>query len=128
MKVAVKYSVLFGEGLRVLRTTSGYDQGTLAKILGVTGPTVSRWETGEVSPKVEQVAQIGAVLGFSPSSIHRDVEAAIEGLKKRGVEVILDPDLIGRDYCLLSGKALREVLEKDYCLLSGKALREVLEI
>lgn len=110
MKVAVKYSVLFGEGLRVLRTTSEYDQGTLAKRLGVTNSTVSRWETGETSPKVEQVALLAKVLGFKTSSLYKDMEVAINHLRDKDVEVILDPKKIG-EVILISGKSLQAVLE-----------------
>ena len=40
----------FGKMLRELRVEKGMNQETLAKILNVTGATISRWEASIVEP------------------------------------------------------------------------------
>lgn len=52
-----------------LRRQLGWDQKQLADALGVTQPTVSRWEAGTVQPKLKQ---IWAMLELDPDAKHED--------------------------------------------------------
>ena len=122
MKLAVKYSTLFGEVLRSKRKCSPFrgDQIRLSHHMGVTGSTVSRWETGEVTPRVDQFAKISQILGFKPSNFYEQMGEVSHRLQEKGVQVIFSEEddinfllSVGEEdgYVLLSGKALREMLK-----------------
>ncbi len=49
--------------LRKLRTTAGFSQDDLAKRVGVTQATVSRWEDGTMTPKTDKLRSLAKALG-----------------------------------------------------------------
>ena len=54
--------------IRELRTRSGgkgISQGVLAKAIGMTTNTISRWETGTYKPKLEDLDKLSRFLGVS---------------------------------------------------------------
>jgi transcriptional regulator with XRE-family HTH domain len=52
-----------GKRLRRARLEQGVSQGTLAKKLGVSQPTISNWEQGRAKPDGREVAKLERVLG-----------------------------------------------------------------
>lgn len=59
-----------GEGIRKAREAKGMSQGDLAAALGSSGNwAVSRWEQGNVLPRLDTFARICDVLGVSADSI-----------------------------------------------------------
>jgi len=51
--------------LRATRTKRGYTQEALGEMLGVEKKQISRWETGDVTPGSEKLAEIARVLKVS---------------------------------------------------------------
>lgn len=54
-----------GGVLRVIRAGRGMSQGYLARRVGVSQATVSKWETGDATPSVETIHALGFALGAS---------------------------------------------------------------
>ena len=55
--------------LQSLRIQNGYTQANIAKLLGVTIPTVSSWERGLSSPSPKYVPKLAEVLNVSRKEI-----------------------------------------------------------
>ena len=51
--------------IRKARVHAGMTQEELADALGVTNGTVSRWETGKISPSVSNLKRLSQSLGVS---------------------------------------------------------------
>ena len=49
--------------VKELRTAAGMTQKTLADQLGVTVPTVSKWELGQRTPELEKIFRMTLILG-----------------------------------------------------------------
>ena len=61
------------EAIERERLARGLTQDALARLIGVSGPTISRWESGETRTiKPRDAAAIGRALGIR---LHRHVEA-----------------------------------------------------
>ncbi|SMC63589.1 Helix-turn-helix domain-containing protein [Kibdelosporangium aridum] len=59
-------SLALGAALREARIDAGHEQLTkFAELLGKPAPTLSRWETGQRTPRPEDVAQILTMLGIT---------------------------------------------------------------
>jgi transcriptional regulator with XRE-family HTH domain len=56
-----------GEQLRRYREAQGFSQAELGRRLGVTGPTISRYETGEMQIDADELPRFAVVLGVSPA-------------------------------------------------------------
>lgn len=55
----------FGERLRELRTEKNLSSVELGKELGVSGPTVIRWENETILPTIEKLYNIAKFFGVS---------------------------------------------------------------
>jgi len=53
----------FSEQLRYFRERAGFTQEQLAPQIGVVTRTVSRWETGQITPKVRELQALAEILG-----------------------------------------------------------------
>lgn len=62
------------EKLNSLRVESGLSQSTLAEQMGVTRQTVSRWETGEAVPTMDNLRRLGELYGVSVGYLLNDSE------------------------------------------------------
>lgn len=61
---------LSGERIRRLRVSQGYSQAELARAIGVTTRTVTRWETGQGEPQVgPPLRHLAAFLRVTPAAI-----------------------------------------------------------
>ncbi|HEX2039520.1 MAG TPA: helix-turn-helix transcriptional regulator [Acidimicrobiales bacterium] len=60
----------FGELLRRRREARGLEQAELARLLGVTQQTVSKWETGVTVPRPSRVAALARALGLDAGLLH----------------------------------------------------------
>lgn len=65
-----------GDAIRAARTRAGYDQPTLAYILGVTKGSISAWECGRAAPGVARLANICRALRTTPNELLGFTEAA----------------------------------------------------
>ncbi|SCM75485.1 XRE family transcriptional regulator protein [uncultured Pleomorphomonas sp.] len=70
--------------LRHLRRLAGMKQSHLADLMGVTQPTVSRWENGSLPPTVEQTQALQAIFAARP-------DPAQDAALKRLVETSMSP-------------------------------------
>ena len=61
--------IKIGKFIAELRKENGYTQEQLAEKLGVTGKTVSRWETGTYLPPIEKLQQISILYSVSMNDI-----------------------------------------------------------
>ena len=62
--------------VRELRTAAGMTQKALADQLGVTVPTVSKWELGQRTPELEKVFRMTLIFGVSIEEIVQRTESA----------------------------------------------------
>ena len=62
--------------VRELRTAAGMTQKELADQLGVTVPTVSKWELGQRTPELEKVFRMTLIFGVSIEKIVQRTESA----------------------------------------------------
>ena len=59
----------FGEKLKAIRSNRGLSQEDLARILGTSKQVISRYETGQRSPKLETTIDYAEKLGFTHASL-----------------------------------------------------------
>ena len=62
--------------VKELRTAAGMTQKTLADQLGVTVPTVSKWELGQRTPELEKIFRMTLILGVGIDQIVQRTESA----------------------------------------------------
>jgi transcriptional regulator with XRE-family HTH domain len=62
--------------VKELRTAAGMTQKALADQLGVTVPTVSKWELGQRTPELERVFRMTQIFGVPIEEIVQRTESA----------------------------------------------------
>lgn len=62
--------------VKELRTAAGMTQKALADQLGVTVPTVSKWELGQRTPELERVFRMTLIFGVPIEEIVQRAESA----------------------------------------------------
>ena len=62
--------------VKELRTAAGMTQKALADQLGVTVPTVSKWELGQRTPELERVFRMTLISGVPIEEIVQRTESA----------------------------------------------------
>lgn len=62
--------------VKELRTAAGMTQKTLADQLGVTVPTVSKWELGLRTPELEKIFKMTLIFGVGVDQIVQRTESA----------------------------------------------------
>lgn len=62
--------------VRELRVAAGMTQKALADQLGVTVPTVSKWELGQRTPELERVFRMTMIFGVPIEEIVQRTESA----------------------------------------------------
>ncbi len=62
---SVMNNVEFGKFLKSARLAANMTQAHLAAYMNVTPPTVSKWESGKLVPRLETVQKLSQVLKFS---------------------------------------------------------------
>lgn len=62
--------------VKELRTKAGMTQKALADQLGVTVPTVSKWELGQRTPELERVFRMTLIFGVPIEEIVQRTESA----------------------------------------------------
>ena len=58
-----------GERIRTYRMARGFSQAFLAGLVGVTGATLSRWETGHIQLRVPNLEVLARALGVTPEDL-----------------------------------------------------------
>lgn len=71
--------------VKELRTAAGMTQKALADQLGVTVPTVSKWELGQRTPELERVFRMTLIFGVTIEEIVQRTESAWEGSEKHDI-------------------------------------------
>lgn len=71
--------------VKELRTAAGMTQKALADQLGVTVPTVSKWELGQRTPELERVFRMTLIFGVPIEEIVQRTESAREGSEKHDI-------------------------------------------
>ena len=59
--------------LRELRENAGYSQCSLAARLGLTPPTINRWEHGRAFPRLQNLKKLADLYGVSVRTIKEAV-------------------------------------------------------
>lgn len=62
--------------VKELRTAAGMTQKALADQLGVTVPTVSKWELGQRTPELEKIFRMTLIFGVPIEEIVQRTESA----------------------------------------------------
>ena len=62
--------------VKELRTAAGMTQKALADQLGVTVPTVSKWELGQRTPELEKIFRMTLIFGVGIDQIVQRTESA----------------------------------------------------
>lgn len=60
--------------LRELRENAGYSQCSLAARLGLTPPTINRWERGRACPRLQNLKKLADLYGVSVRTIKEAVK------------------------------------------------------
>ena len=84
----VLYRALVGRVIASHRARLNWQQPQLAAHLGINQASLSRIETGQSTPTVEQLAVIAAALGTSPGALLAEADQAGRLLESQGYKVI----------------------------------------
>ena len=79
---------ILGNRIEEARLNQGISQAQLARMLGVTKETVSKWESGDKEPTPEHLRDLGTVLKVSSDhllGIERQQVISVQGLKDEDV-------------------------------------------
>lgn len=112
-------STPFAEALRRARESRGLKKAELARIMGITGPAISQWESGATSPELPRFTQLLEILDLDP----REEPFATYLLSTAG----LGPEddlgtLFGREYAKLRNAAVHDATARQ---MKGSVLRQV---
>ena len=81
--------VRFGANLKRLRISKGLSQADIATELGVSGPSISGWESGRARPKHDRLRPLAALLGVPAAQLLVDLATdPAEDLINQGREKI----------------------------------------
>lgn len=64
-----------GARLRVIRKEMGMSQEELARRMGMSYMTIRRWETGQRSPRAEEIKRLAAILGVGEEALWGEAPA-----------------------------------------------------
>jgi transcriptional regulator with XRE-family HTH domain len=62
---------MLGDVIREYRMKLGYSRDAFARLLGVSGPAVTKWEHNEANPSAQSFANIAQALGLSGDELYR---------------------------------------------------------
>ena len=62
--------------LKILRIKKGYSQLELGKAVGLSGPTISNYESGELTPKPPAAMRLAKELGFDWKRFYEETETS----------------------------------------------------
>lgn len=92
-------SNLFSKNLKFLRETKKISKNKLGEMVGVNQTTIGRWETGEITPSIDNVEEVARVLNVAlPDLLIKDLENNNEGgdeleeLFKKNKDILNDDD------------------------------------
>ncbi|MBT5435190.1 MAG: helix-turn-helix transcriptional regulator [Rhodospirillaceae bacterium] len=112
MEQHTTYAAVVGHTLRDFREKGGFDQHAMAKKLGITQPSWSRIERGDVAISIEQLSKIADALSLQPNAIIKKADDSASAL--RGLNVQVDDDRTktakGSDGKLLVAAALGAII------------------
>ena len=100
--------MFFGGNLQFLRRTNGMTQEKLASRMGVSRQTVSKWESGEVTPELGKLMELCDVFGCSLDGLLRS--DLTEGKDDRLRPVLVKGFACAR-YLIISANARRDAEE-----------------
>ena len=81
------YTVLLGSLIARLRKQNSFDQIQFAELIGMSQPTLSKIENGQIVLSVVQLKIIAENLNTSPGSILENVELIVNNLEERGIVI-----------------------------------------
>ena len=108
----------FATTLKRIRTEKGMSQEEFAAFLGTSKQNISRYEIGEVSPKISTAAKMAEKLGISLAELNGDKP---QKELQPDPEVQLKLDRIAAIFHQLSDENQRRILDLSEVLLKGQA-------
>lgn len=81
---------ILGERICVARKEAGLRQYELARAIGVTDPTVNRWERGHNAPRLEQRRALAQILGRPVEFFEEPVASSEDHAVQTLARVLLD--------------------------------------
>jgi transcriptional regulator with XRE-family HTH domain len=106
------YSQLVARLVGQLRQQRGFDQKQFAEQLGVSQPTWSRAENGQMGLSLDQLAGAAKVLGMTPAQLLGYADQAAKQLTRKGVTVLVGREVAQDDqtFAYLGAAALGALL------------------
>ena len=102
-----------GDLLKQRRLKLNHNQTVAGEIMGVKGPTVSRWETGEGTPSSEQIDALVEYLGVSQPVVLAAIHEQSSSAESDGrlVKMLLEV-LAGQDEIRVRQDAIEQLLRE----------------
>lgn len=94
-------SIKIGQNLRVLRKMSGYSQGALADLLGVSHQQIQKYETGINRLPLQTMPLLCDVLGVK-------TEDFLQGIKPRAAKSLAAAGRVHRSIVRMEDRAMRQ--------------------
>jgi transcriptional regulator with XRE-family HTH domain len=99
-------AIIFGRNVRKYREKRGYTQADIANHFNLDNSTISKWESGESSPPLSDVADVANFLGVTICELMGEQPGTETDIQR---EHWMYPKLVGRDKeLLLYFRALNE--------------------
>lgn len=67
-----------GENIKNIRKEKGFTQKKLSELCGIAEPTIRKYESGDLNPKIETIEKIASALGVSIFRIKEDLSGESE--------------------------------------------------
>jgi transcriptional regulator with XRE-family HTH domain len=106
----VLYRALVGRIIATHRARLGLQQPALATQLGITQASLSRIETGNATPSIEQLALAADVFQTTPSALLEDADRAAAIISSQGWTVVRNEGQVPTDWKPLGAIVLAGLL------------------
>lgn len=83
-----------GERINYYRQLKGYTAKELGKLLGVSGATVSQWQTNKTSPRPDKVQELANIFDIDVTELLEGKESLYPILKRDSQNLVIDNEKI----------------------------------
>lgn len=106
------------------REARGYTQEQLAQAIGTTQQTIQRWESGQVTPRVDKVEDVSRALGITMSfllGIDDNKKEHLSASEQEVIDIMRSVTVEGKNQLLIYARGIASSFPKNNQIYGHKA-------